>query len=79
MKSQLIAAVAAVGVLLGSASVALAAMPKDTGGSPGNGSAQTNGMKSYGGSPGNGSATTNGMKSYGGSPGNGSAKKKAAH
>ena len=80
MKSQFIAAVAAAGLLLGSASAALAAtMPKDTGGTPGNGSATTNGMKSYGGSPGNGSATTNGMKSYGGSPGNGSAKAKPKH
>ena len=79
MKSQLIAAVAAAGVLLGSASVGFAATPPDTGGSPGNGSAQTQGMKSYGGSPGNGSAQTNSLKSYGGSPGNGSAKKKAAH
>ena len=79
MKSQLIAVVAAAGVLLGSASITLAATPPDTGGSPGNGSAQTHGMKSYGGSPGNGSAQTNGTNSYGGSPGNGSSKKKPTH
>lgn len=78
MKSQFIAAVAAAGLLLGSASAALAAtMPKDTGGTPGNGSAAVKPVHNYGGAAANGSAKVS--HDYGGSAANGKAKKKASH
>ena len=76
MKRLMMAALAAGSLAFALPALAQTAMPRDTGGSPGNGQASVNGERDTGGSPGNGQASVNGERDTGGSPGNGQAEQK---
>lgn len=73
MKRFVMLALTAGSIALAVPAFAQTTVPRDTGGSPGNGQAVVNGMHDTGGTPGNGQAAVNGEHDTGGTPGNGQA------
>ena len=71
MKRLMMAALAAGSLAFAVPVLAQTAMPRDSGGSPGNGQASMSTEKDSGGTPGSGQAGVSGEKETGGSPGTG--------
>ena len=74
MKRFVMLALTAGSLALAVPAFAQTTVPRDTGGTPGNGQAAVNGEHDTGGTPGNGQAATSGERDQGGTPGNGKAK-----